>query len=366
MALARDSADRQAERLPPDAASKTASRARPDRAEEGYPFARLLTTPDNPVPEGAHARLVTASDGIRLRAVTFARPAATRGTVLILQGRNEACEKYFETADDLGRRGFGTLAFDWRGQGGSERVLADGHRGHVQSFNDYCRDLSAIIEGPLAESRGPYTLVAHSMGALVALLAAPQLAGRVGRMVLLAPLFNIVERPLGQGVLKWTTGLLRMVGLGGLYAALGPRPREMPDFLTNVLTTDRGRHERNSRILLAHPQLALGGPTIGWLHAALTAMDRATASAHLAKVSVPSLMIAAGDDQVVSTPAIESVAQRLRNGNGLIIDGARHELLQEQDRYREQVLAAIDRFADDGRERRAGTSWSRIGGRTRP
>jgi lysophospholipase len=47
---------------------------------------------------------------------------------------------------------------------------------------------------------------------------------------------------------------------------------------------------------------------------------------------------------VVSTAAIEDVAVRLRAGSHLIIAGARHELMMEQDRYRAQFWAAFDAF----------------------
>ena len=55
-------------------------------------------------------------------------------------------------------------------------------------------------------------------------------------------------------------------------------------------------------------------------------------------------LIAAGRDQVVSTAAIEDLAIRLRAGSHLIIAGARHEIMMEQDRYRAQFWAAFDAF----------------------
>ena len=305
----------------------------------------LYPTTGNRVPHGAVADTVRGADGMVLRTARFGPAGGVRGTILLLQGRNECIEKYFETAGDLADLGFASIAFDWRGQGGSERTLSDPQRGHVRSFAAYESDLLAVLDAMQGEARGPVTVVAHSMGALIALLAAPRLAGRVERMVLLAPLLRLVQQPVGHGLLKWGTGLLRLAGLGRVYAALGPRPREVPDFLTNVLTTDRARHRRNGLIYVERHGLSLGGPTIGWLNAAARAMDRATSPRHLAQVALPSIMIGAGDDQVVSTLAIERTVRSLRNSNMLTVDGARHELLQERDRYREQVLAAIEGFA---------------------
>src|SRR5262245_18986125 len=93
--------------------------------------------PGNPVPEKAFAGFFTARDGVKIR---FARFAATgrplKGTVIILGGRNECIEKYFETIGDLTGRGFGVAIFDLRGQGGSDRLLRDRYRGYVDSFGD--------------------------------------------------------------------------------------------------------------------------------------------------------------------------------------------------------------------------------------
>ena len=327
-----DRAERETPSVPPDGPVR-------------YGEAAFYPTTGNPVPHGAIAATLRSADGTVLRTARFGPAGGVRGTVLLLQGRNECIEKYFETASDLADMGFASATFDWRGQGASQRTLSDPQRGHVRSFDEYERDLEAMVDQLCGEARAPLTVVAHSMGALVALLAAPALAGRVDRLVLLAPLFRLVQQPVSHGLLKWGTGLLRWAGLGRVYAALGPRPREVPDFLTNVLTTDRARHRRNGLIYVERHGLSLGGPTIGWLHAATRAMDRATAPGHLARVALPSIMIGAGDDQVVSTLAIERTVRALRNSNMLTVDGARHELLQERDRYREQVLAAIEGFA---------------------
>ena len=353
--------------LAPAAASAEPARETPDAdganrepaaVEPPRPIvAELYGTNSNPVPDGARAEFVTTDDGVRLRAALFrATRRPRRGTVLLLQGRNECIEKYFETARDLGAAGFTTVAFDWRGQGGSDRLLRDPQKGYVRSFRDYERDLLAIYEGlALPDARAPFTIVGHSMGGLIAMLAAPQLAGRVERIVALAPLVRLIGQPLGQRTLKWAMGLARLVGLGRLYAAGGPRTDEIPDFLTNVLTTDPVRHERNGEMFLAHPHLGIGGPTVRWVHEACRAMDRLGTDRALRALRVPTLVIAAGDDGVVSTLAQERVVRRMRCANMLTVDGARHELLQERDRYRGQAIAAIVAFAATDDARTAGS-----------
>ena len=328
-----------------DAADLT-RRRRSVAQDERYGLPILYETDDNPIPPGAHVEVLEASDGVRLRCASFAASARPVGTVLLLQGRNECIEKYFETARDLGDAGFATLALDWRGQGGSDRLLPDPMRGFVKDFTEYERDLLTLLDAAIAlDAPKPITIAAHSMGALVTLLAAPRIEDRVSRVIALAPLLRIASQPFGHGTIRTFLSAMRAVGLGRLYAAGGPRLAEAPAFDTNVLTGDPARHRRNAGIYLRHPHLGLGGPTVAWAHAALRAMARVASDRHLVRISLPSLMVGAGDDTVVSTLEVERLARRMRNANCVVVDGARHELLQEQDRYRRQALAAITTFA---------------------
>jgi lysophospholipase len=56
------------------------------------------------------------------------------------------------------------------------------------------------------------------------------------------------------------------------------------------------------------------------------------------------LLVAAGRDEVVSTPAIEEFGLRLLAVRPLILAGSRHEILQEQEQYRGPFWAAFDAF----------------------
>ena len=194
-----------------------------------------------------------------------------KGTVVVLTGRNECIEKYFETIRNLADRGFGVATLDWRGQGGSDRLIRDRQRGYVRSFFDYTRDLEQFFEEiVLPDCRGPYYILAHSAGAVVALLATPSMVNRVRRMVLIAPFFTVPDLPVSITTVRRICSLFCFLGLGRLYAAWGPRPKEATPFATNKVTTDPERYRRNTLIYETYPQLALGGPTIRWLKAAAT------------------------------------------------------------------------------------------------
>ncbi|TGQ71156.1 alpha/beta hydrolase [Mesorhizobium sp. M00.F.Ca.ET.186.01.1.1] len=300
----------------------------------------------NPRPENAGGGFFTTRDGKKIRYGLFgavARPM--KGTVVLLGGRNECIEKYFETARDLAARGFGVATLDWRGQGDSDRLIRDRQRGYVRSFRDYTADLEQFFEEiVLPDCRGPYYILAHSAGAVITLLAAPSMVNRVRRMVLIAPFLTLPDLPVSISTVRRICSLFCLLGLGRLYAAMGARPREALPFEANKVTTDPERYRRNTRIYEEYPQLALGGPTIRWLQAAAKASEAVSDPDFMARIQIPLLIVAAGADRVVSTRAVEAYGRQLRLGSLLMIDGAQHEILQEADLYREQFLAAFDAF----------------------
>ena len=80
-------------------------------------------------------------------------------------------------------------------------------------------------------------------------------------------------------------------------------------------------------------------PTVSWVDAAFRTMREFAEPNYPSRLRQPLLLVAAGQDRIASTPAIGAFAVRLRAGSHLVIPGARHELLMEQDRYREQFAA---------------------------
>jgi lysophospholipase len=306
----------------------------------------LVETESNPVPALAAAGHFTSGAGVRIRYGVFdaeARPC--RGTVIVLQGRNECIEKYFETARDLSARGFQTATFDWRGQGGSDRLLGDPKRGHVASFADYVEDFERFVDDVvLPDCRGPYYILGHSTGSLVALLAAPGMKNRIERLVLCSPLLRLHERYPTHGFIGSVSAFMNSIGLGAFSVRGASGRRPFQPFDGNRLTSDPFRFDRNQSLSRAAPHLFLGGPTASWLHAFYRASDQVNDPDHLAAIQIPALIVSAGIDQVVSNRAIHDFAARLRGGAHLTIHGARHEILQEADLFREQFFAAFDAF----------------------
>jgi lysophospholipase len=305
----------------------------------------LISIPANPVPDGASVGMLKTPDGVSVRFARWEPPPGRKGTLCVFPGRAEFIEKYFEVVNDARARGFAVAILDWRGQGLSEHRLSDLHKGHVRSFAEYELDFEAFVkEVVLPDCPPPLFALGHSMGGSVLIRAAHRGRRWFDRIVLSAPMIELAGRAASRGA-RITARTLRYLGLGGAYVpgggatAVATRP-----FIGNPVTSDPVRYARTAAIVEAEPALGLGSPTVGWVDAAFRAMREFAAPNYPARIRQPIMIVAAGEDGLVSTPAIGQFALRLRAGSHLVIAGSRHEILMEQDRFRSQFWAAFDAF----------------------
>jgi lysophospholipase len=310
----------------------------------------LIGLPENPVPPGAIMVPVLAQDGLTLRAVRWVG-STPRGTVVIAPGRGEFIEKYFEVVEELLTRHFDVVIMDWRGQGLSERELANRHKGHIDDFLIYERDLVSLgrqVLEPFCPK--PWFALGHSMGGAILLAHAHHGADLFERIVLSAPMIDLqgIKFPrLARGFAE----VLDIIGLGGAFIPGGSKwPITRYPFEGNVLTSDRARYTRYAAVAAAMPELTIGDPTIGWANAAFRLMRQFEEPDFARRTMTPILILAAGADRVVKTSAIEAFASRLKAGRHLTIPYARHDLLLETDAIRAQVWAAFDAFVPGTQE----------------
>ena len=305
----------------------------------------LVSIPANPVPDNVVSGTIRTPDGAELRFARWAPPAGRKGTVCVFTGRGEQIEKYFETVRDLRDRGFAVAMIDWRGQGHSSRRLRDPRKGYVRDFSDYEIDVEAFVrQVVLPDCPPPHFALAHSMGGTVMLRLAHAGKRWFDRMVLSAPMIDLPGR-LTSFPVRAFVKVLRLTGQGGRYVpGGGDRLTGTDSFINNPLTRDPVRYARNAAILEEDPTLGLASPTVAWADTAFGAMRAFRAYDYPSRIRQPILMLAASNDAVVSTSAIEEFAYHLRAGSHLVIAGSKHEILQEQDRYRAQFWAAFDAF----------------------
>ena len=272
----------------------------------------------------------------------YAVPDDALGTVVIIGGRGDYIERYFETMHDLMARGFAVAAVDVRGQGGSQRPMADPYRSLLRSFSGFDEDLRAFMAEVVRPfCPAPYFAIGHSTGGQI-LLRAVRKKSPFRKVVLVSPLVDVVYGNWPGPVVALLLAGARLFGLGGWFLpGQMTKPLGRNQFRGNPLTSDRRRWDRDSGTLEVAPDLGLGGATFSWLAAARRSF---AAIARMGKPACPVLIVAAERDRVVDTEATRRLARRVPGIALVFIPGARHEILTEGDDFRRQFFMAFDSF----------------------
>jgi lysophospholipase len=314
-------------------------------AQDG-PVSDLVAAPGNPAPPGAVVEWLTAGDGVRLRTVRWIKPAhETHGTVLLVQGRSEFVEKYFEVVGELLARGFSVVTFDWRGQGLSSRQLPERTKGHVRDFSEFDSDLHLVMDRIVHEhGTKPYIALAHSMGGNILLRYLHDFPHEFERAVLTAPMLEIKSPNFPLWVAKAAAALWTAAGAHGAFIFGGAKQDPLAEtFEGNTVTTDKARFERAMACLKAEPKLAIGAPTFGWVEAAFRSMDLVASEEFAQAIETPVLLIGAAHDKLVHPGCDLVLITRIKRGMYVLLK-CEHEIMMERDDIRRGFWACFDPF----------------------
>ena len=262
---------------------------------------------------------IDSGDGTRLYTRTWWPDGRARGALVLVHGAGEHCGRYEHVAARLTGAGFTVFGFDLRGHGRSA-----GRRGHVNSFDEYVDDArAATARARTAVADGPLFLYGHSMGGLIATLTAARDPAPYRGMVITSPLFAaaVPVPPL----LRAVASVLNVV-----YPTIG--------FKSGIPSTYLSHDAGVGQAYDADP---LVGHTVTprWFFA----MNRACAEAweEAPGITLPVLVMQAGDDHLVSAERTRQVFDRLPGPDKTfrLFDGFYHELHNEV--QKEQALDMI-------------------------
>lgn len=300
-----------------------------------------------------HAEFCGVS-GVRISYSYYRTPGATSAWV-ISSGRIESAIKYVEVLYELQQAGYSVFILDHRGQGQSERMLADRQLGYVADFKDYQQDLVTFLQDIVVPSgHQQHLLLAHSMGAAIAtaLLTLPEWQNWhkfFHAAVLCSPMFGIYSSVVPTYLAEHTAAayckLADWLTAQQPRYFLGQNQYTNKPFLDNELTGSHARYQAFRSCYQSEPRLQLGGVSCHWLYQAIIAM-RALRK-HVHNCQTPVLMLQAQADRVVANNAQQYWFERLPNNlvkQRLMLSAAKHELLMEQDHIRHECLDAINHF----------------------
>ena len=298
-----------------------------------------------PALAGAKLCYVFTADGKKIRYALW--PSGDKGLIIFLNGRNEYIEKYNDAYARFQNLGYAVVTLDWRSQGLSERPSWNVNLGHIESFQDYQLDLSAVLnETPVKKINGKRILVGHSTGACVSLRAVLNGRFNIFGAIFLSPLWGFGSgfgKPSTIKFLAFIVKIFKKVGLGKISSGLkNKQPYVMGKTAqNNSLTSDGQQLARLQKIASLDPRLSTGPPSFSWIAAA---MKEITTLQVETKINIPSIVLIGADDIMVSQEAAKD--QLIEDPQSIfrIYDEARHELLIEKECISEVVWQNIETF----------------------
>jgi lysophospholipase len=264
--------------------------------------------------------------------------------IVISSGRTESFIKYKELIYDLYLQGYSVFIADHRGQGLSDRVLADEKKrqmGHVRDFKDYVSDLKQFhADFVCPTGHRKHLLLGHSMGGCIASLYLETHNQDFDAAVLCSPMDELA---LGffPDLSRAIIDIDELIGRSEEYAPNKHGYDEGETFSNKCLTHSEVRWNLMRREYRDNPAAKLGGPSVLCVK---LAQGAAKAARHNATdVKVPVLLLQAGDDTIVQPAGQLEFRDRLNQTHpGFCrlerIDGARHEIFMESDLYRQPAL----------------------------
>jgi len=276
--------------------------------------------------------------------------------IVVVTGRSESYLKYQELTFDLHQQGFNVFLIDHRGQGLSQRLLQNRHKGYVENFDHYAIDLQQFINDIVnptctdgldkLNQRKPH-LLAHSMGGAIAIRMMQLFPLSIKSAVLTSPMIAVNNGNIPNWLAKtiiYSGNTLDSWFSDEAGYFIGQKGFSSTSFTENELTQSSIRYQHFTELYQNNETIQLGGVTTHWLAESITANKNIFA--HLDKLATPILLMQAGSDTVVSNEAQDEFCQQLHqinsqscsDGKPFVIKNAFHELLFEQDQYRTPAI----------------------------
>lgn len=313
---------------------------------EGPGFSKRYLDQVTPILSKSQTGMFTGENNLPIAySVLMGHPESP--AIVIVPGFTESYLGYGEIIADLNAKGYSTYILDHRGMGLSGREVENHQIVHVESFDDYVKDLETFVEEiVLPQKHSKLFMLSHSTGGLIGSHLLADHPAWFAKAAFSAPLFSpntgMVPHWLAFAMAKGAAFL----GLEKSYV-FGRQDAQLSELSPKEAPTTKSLDRRKFQIegWVQEPKTLQGGPSNQWLLEILNATEL---SAKLApRVQTPILILQAEDEQFVENEAQSEFCSLAPNCELVPIANSRHELFREVDRVRDQVLKRLFDFFSD-------------------
>ncbi len=265
---------------------------------------------------------ITTSDNVELFWQSW-RPEQPVGVIVLIHGLADHSGRYAATAEHFAQHGWVIYACDLRGHG----LSSDGHkpgRVHVDDFDDYARDVDAIL-GLAREHHPklPRVILGHSMGGLISLRYAIANPDVLDGAVITSPTLGAHPDAQLSNLLVLAVRFLSKVSPRMLFpsdldaSAVSSDPEVVKAYIGDALVSDK--------------------VSARWY----TSFTRAMADIQddAAELRIPTLLMQSGADTLVDPETTRRWAAKVpaTNMEFVVWDGLYHEMFNEPEKDKVRV-----------------------------
>lgn len=268
-----------------------------------------------------------------------------KSAIVILTGRSEFREKYFEVMHERLFQDQAVFVMDWYGQGHSDHCPGENpQKDWCASYESHVSDLQSFITGqvkPRLPTACPTFMLAHSMGGNIGLRYLLQHPNNFSGAMFCGPMYGIKPvRWIPLNILFKIASLLKpdWYVIGGRDWHKGQRKSDG----TDIFSSDPVRDSVHRAWCEADPALRQGDVTFGWIKNAVAACLYISQSEDLESLTLPCIFAIAGKEALVDNQAIRRTARRLPNAETIEFPTAKHEIMMETDDIRNRFFQSFD------------------------
>lgn len=263
--------------------------------------------------------------------------------LVILPGRSEPIMKYAEVFYDLekaledAKSPHHIFLMDHRGQGLSGRETNNSQIGYVKKFDHYVDDLRTFIETVVKPNRClGVGLVAHSMGAGIALAYMNLFPDTFDRLVFSSPMLKIQTDPYPYLVARSIVQAQVIAGNGKNYAPGQANHNPQAKFEENRFTTSPERFKMAQDIYQWYPSSTLGGVSNNWIYQVMKGTNQIRKI--YPKINPPMVVFTAGTELYSDPKEMRELCEEAMDCERVHFPTAKHEIFMDRDENRSVAL----------------------------
>ncbi len=290
----------------------------------------------------------TGQNNVAIHYATYTSNPSSSRCLVILPGRSEPLEKYAEVVHTLDNGplagSFKFFLMDHRGQGSSARMVSDdSEKGYVDDFGNYVLDLKKFLDIVVAPAHcGETFLLAHSLGAGIAVDFMQQYQQYFDRVALTSPMLKIQTAPYKYAVARSIVLASMAAGRGKKYAIGQKGFNPTRNFEANTFTSSKARYDMTMDIFDMLPQTRLGGVTNKWLNEVMGRTG--TIRKRYDWIKLPMRVFHAGIETYSEPSEMVRLCEEAAYCNRVFLETSKHEVLMDRDVNRDVVFAELEKF----------------------